>query len=119
MFIVKQPVLTEKTFNGIKQRVYVFLVSPKAKKPAIKREIEFIFNVKVTKVNTLQEPWKTKRIGKSVGRLPRNKRAIVTLAEGYGITIYPQEQSAKPPLEEETKPVVEELKTPVEEAANE
>lgn len=56
MFIVKQPVLTEKTFNGIKQRVYVFLVSPKAKKPAIKREIEFIFNVKVTKVNTLQEP---------------------------------------------------------------
>lgn len=93
MFVVKQPVLTEKTFNGIKKRVYVFLVSPKARKPAIKREIEYIFNVKVDKINTLQEPWKTKRIGRNVGRLPRNKRAIVTLAEGYGITIYPQEEA--------------------------
>lgn len=43
-----------------------------------------------------------------MGRLPRNKRAIVTLAEGYGITIYPQEDTAKSTLEEEQKPVVEE-----------
>lgn len=91
MFIVKQPVLTEKTFEGIKRRVYVFLVSPRAKKPTIKREVEFIFNVKVEKVNTLQEPWRTKRIGRNTGRLPRHKRAIVTLKEGYGITIYPQQ----------------------------
>lgn len=28
-----------------------------------------------------------------MGRLPRNKRAIVTLAEGYGITIYPQDET--------------------------
>lgn len=28
-----------------------------------------------------------------MGRLPRNKRAIVTLAEGYGITIYPQDEA--------------------------
>lgn len=57
-----------------------------------------------------------------MGRLPRNKRAIVTLAEGHGITIYPQEETAKTStttLEEAPKPVVEEVKTLSEETASE
>lgn len=105
MFVIKEPVLTEKTFNGIeKNNVYVFLVSPRAKKPQIKRQVEYIFNVKVKKVNTLQEPRKTKRIHKNKGYLPRFKRAILTLEKGYGIAIYPQDPSKAPkekPLKEQ------------------
>ena len=52
--IIKKPLVTEKTFELIEmQNKLVFLVDRNANKYQIKRAIEKIHNVKVTKVNTL------------------------------------------------------------------
>lgn len=93
MFVVKEPILTEKGFAKIKQGVYVFKVERSATKPRIKAEVEYIFNVKVRRVNTLRDPLRRKRMGRFVGFKSHFKRAIVYLEEGNSITIYPEDQS--------------------------
>ena len=62
--VIIAPVVSEKSYGLIEDNVYTFLVHPDAAKPEIRSAIEEIFNVKVTKVNTLN------RKGKSV----RNRR---------------------------------------------
>ena len=79
--LVIKPVITEKATLLMEQNKYVFDVQPKATKPEIKAAIEILFEVSVTKVNTLLPPRKKKRVGRFVGYKPRYKRAIVTLKE--------------------------------------
>ncbi len=79
--LVIKPVITEKATLLMEQNKYVFEVQPKASKPEIKAAIESLFEVSVTKVNTLLPPRKKKRVGRFVGYKPRYKRAIVTLKE--------------------------------------
>ena len=73
----------------LEQNKYTFDVHPKATKPDIRAAVESLFDVKVTKVNTLNPPRKKRRVGKFVGYKARYKRAIVTLAEGDSITLFP------------------------------
>lgn len=94
MFAVKEPILTEKSFAKIKDRVYLFKVKPGASKGRIKSEVEFIFNVKVRRVNTLKDPLRRRRVGRFSGFRSRFKRAFVFLEEGYSISIYPKEQES-------------------------
>ena len=55
--IMIRPVITEKAVTKIeKENVLTFIVNRKATKRQIKRAIEEIFRVKVTKVNTLITP---------------------------------------------------------------
>ncbi|MHA1782382.1 MAG: 50S ribosomal protein L23 [Promethearchaeota archaeon] len=55
--IIKKPLITEKTFNLIEnENKLVFHVHKKANKSQIKKAFEKIYNVKVTKVNTLITP---------------------------------------------------------------
>jgi ribosomal protein L23 len=51
---------------------------------------EFIFDVKVTNVNTLNRKGKVRRNRRNntLGKRPDSKRAIVTLAEGDSIQIF-------------------------------
>lgn len=87
--LVLQPIVTEKATLLLEDNKYVFEVIPKATKPEIKAAIESLFNVKVTGVNTLRPPRKKRRVGKFSGFKPQYKRAIVTLAEGDSITLFP------------------------------
>ncbi len=60
--IIKYPRATEKGIRMIDaENKLVFAVDRKATKPAIKKEIEEFFNVKVEKVNTLIGPDGEKR----------------------------------------------------------
>lgn len=55
--IIKKPLVTEKTFDLIeRENKLVLIVDRKANKSQIKRAIEKIYDVKVTKVNTLITP---------------------------------------------------------------
>jgi large subunit ribosomal protein L23 len=47
-----------------------------------------VFNVKVTAVNTLNRPGKTRRTRNGLGKRKDTKRAIVSLAEGHRIDIF-------------------------------
>ena len=80
--IIKRPVLTEKAYDGIADKRYIFEVDIHANKTEIKQAIETVFaddGVKVEKVNTLRTLGKIKRQGRTQGRTPEIKKAIVTL----------------------------------------
>ena len=80
--IIKRPVLTEKAYEGIEDKRYVFEVDIHANKAEIKKAIETVFaddGVKVEKVNTLRTIGKIKRQGRTQGRTPETKKAYVTL----------------------------------------
>lgn len=87
--IVKYPIINEKTTNLLSENKYTFLVDRKAKKGVIKWVIEYLFNVKVTNINTLMKPKKKRAVGRFSGYKPQYKKAIVTLQAGDKINLFP------------------------------
>lgn len=77
--IIIRPVLSEKSFDGIANKRYTFIVLPQANKTEIKKAVEEVFGVRVAKVNTVNYQGKMKRRGATQGRRPAYKKAIVTL----------------------------------------
>jgi large subunit ribosomal protein L23 len=88
--LVRRPLINEKATMLLEQNKYIFEVAPKATKPEIKAAIEALFDVKVTDVNTQNPPRKAKRVGRFQGHKPTYKRAIITLAEGDSIGLFPE-----------------------------
>ena len=79
--IIKYPIITDKATRLLANNQYSFAVSPKSDKPSIKAAIEYLFNVKVVKINTAHLPKKKKRVGQYMGWKSHYKKAIVTLSE--------------------------------------
>ena len=78
--IIIRPVLTEKSYAEMANRKYTFRVAINAGKTEIKNAIEEVFpGVKVESVNTMRTEGKIKRQGRTQGRTPEVKKAIVTL----------------------------------------
>ncbi len=88
--LVLRPIVTEKATLLLEQNKYVFEVILKATKPEIKAAIESLFDVKVTGINTIRPPRKKRRVGRFIGYKAQYKRAIVTLAAGDSITLFPE-----------------------------
>lgn len=93
MSIIVKPLVTEKmTSISEKSSRYGFIVSPKANKVEIKKEIEAMYNVTVLDVNTINYAGKNKsrytKAGYIQGRTNAFKKAIVTLKEGDVIDFY-------------------------------
>ena len=86
--VIIRPIVSEKSYAGLEQNTYTFLVDPRANKTEIKEAIQKIWNVQVTSVNTLHRRGKWKRRGWTKGKRPDQKRAIVTLAAGDSIEIF-------------------------------
>ena len=88
--VVIAPVVSEKSYEQLEKNVYVFKVQTSASKPEIRNAIESIFDVTVTKVNTLNRKGKVRRNRRNntLGKRADTKRAIVTLAEGDSIQIF-------------------------------
>ncbi|MCL2630238.1 MAG: 50S ribosomal protein L23 [Firmicutes bacterium] len=77
--IIIKPILSEKSYDGIPSKKYVFKVKKNATKLQIKAAVESIFSVKVDQVNTLKVRGKLKRMGKHEGFTASYKKAYVTL----------------------------------------
>ena len=78
--VIIRPVLTEKSYGEMADRKYTFQVAIGANKTEIKQANEEIFDgVKVESVNTMRTLGKIKRQGRTQGRTPEIKKAIVTL----------------------------------------
>ncbi len=86
--IIRRPVVTERSMNEMAESKYTFEVALGANKTHIKQAIEDIFKVKVASVNTMRMHGKTRRQGRTQGRLPDWKKAIVTLEEGQKIAFF-------------------------------
>lgn len=86
--LIKCPIITDKTTKEIENNTYVFAVEKKANKLKIKLAIEYIFSVKVKKINTLNKPIKMKKIGKFTGTKAQYKKAIVKLHKDFAIDLF-------------------------------
>jgi len=84
---ILEPVITEKSTLLSEQNKVVFKVADDASKDEIAAAVEALFNVKVTKVNTVVTKGKTKRFRGIKGRRSDVKKAIVTLQEGQSIDV--------------------------------
>ena len=72
--------LTEKSYDAMAEKKYTFEVAVDANKTEIKQALETIFEgVKVASVNTMRVQGKVKRQGRTQGRRPERKKAIITL----------------------------------------
>ena len=78
--IIIKPVLSEKSYDGIPNKNYTFLVDKRATKTEVKMAIQEIFKVNVEKVNILNRQGKLKRMGKNEGRRASYKKAFVKLS---------------------------------------
>lgn len=85
---IKQPLVTLKSSQLFEKNQYTFLVNPKLTKPVIKKVIEYLFDVKIIKINTCNLPNKSRRVGKYSGMRPRYKKVIVTLAKENSIDFF-------------------------------
>ena len=79
--IIIEPILSEKSYDGIANKRYTFKVVKSATKTQINAAVEQIFQVKVDKVNTSNYDGKLKRMGRNEGRRSAFKKAIVTLTD--------------------------------------
>lgn len=77
--IIIKPIITEKTMGGMPNKKYTFKVAKDAGKIEVKKAVEEIFKVKVSKVNMLNVRGKFRRQGKYNGYTPSWKKAYVTL----------------------------------------
>lgn len=85
--VLLSPHITEKASLLSEQNKVVFKIALDATKDEVASAVEAIYNVKVTKVNTIVTKGKTKRFKGIMGRRNDVKKAIVTLAEGQSIDI--------------------------------
>ncbi len=87
--IIRRPVVTEKsTVARELSNVVTLAVDPRANKQQIRRAVEELFDVSVLDVRTIRMPRKSRRVGRTMGRKPEWKKAIVRLAEGQTIEFF-------------------------------
>jgi large subunit ribosomal protein L23 len=88
--VLLRPVVSEKSYALMEDGTYVFEVYPNANRTEIRYAVEQLFNVHVTKVNTLNRKGKRRRNRRSNtwGSRPDIKRAMVTLQAGDRIDLF-------------------------------
>lgn len=81
--IISRPIVSEKGTQLLTENKYLFEVPLKVNKIEIKKAVEDLFKVKVQSVWTMHARGKSKKWrGRSIGKLPCWKKAIVRLKEG-------------------------------------
>lgn len=87
--IIRRPLITEKsTLQKEIHNQLAFDVDRRANKIEIKKAVEEIFKVQVIDVRTMNYEGKRKRLGRTMGRRPHWKKAIVTLKPGQKIEFF-------------------------------
>ncbi|MBX7056483.1 MAG: 50S ribosomal protein L23 [Leptospirales bacterium] len=89
--VIIAPLITEKAEGQKEPRKdvhrYVFRVHPSANKELIRQALHHLFKVKAVRINTMVVPGKKKRFRADRIKLPKWKKAIVTLAPGQSIEL--------------------------------
>lgn len=87
--VVVRPILSEKTWRAMEEGKYTFEVAADAGKSEIRKAVEGLFGVKVTRVWVMNRSGKPRRtrLDRRHGRTRGERRAIVKLAPGHKIDI--------------------------------
>lgn len=87
--VIKKPLITEKgTLLKEKMNKISLRVDKKANKIEIRKAVEVLFKTEVVDVQTMNVRGKKRRMGRSVGKRPDWKKAVVTLAPGKTIEFF-------------------------------
>ena len=86
--VLCRPVITEKNTALQALGKYAFEVADKANKQQVRQAVEKAFGVKVTAVNVMTVPGKTRRVGRRQVLTRSWKKAIVTLQPGDSIQFF-------------------------------
>jgi len=89
-FVVKNPIVTEKSTELGKNGKYIFLIDKNTTASEAKKIVENIYQVKVTDTNVINIKSKKRRLGNSVGIKPGYKKVIMTFQKGQKLDILPQ-----------------------------
>ncbi len=81
------PIITEKSTNLSEQGKIVFKVPNKANKKNLKKNIEKIFKVNVTKINIINKQSRKKLTRGRKVNVQGYKKAIITLKKGQSIDL--------------------------------
>ena len=84
---ILSPFVTEKSTNLSEQNKIIFKVPSKANKVNLKKNIEKIFKVNVTKINIINKKSKIKNARGRKVRVSGFKKAIVTIKKGQNIDL--------------------------------
>ncbi len=88
--VIRRPLITEKATRALELNQYTFEVDPRAAKPDIKAAVEHLFDVRVVGVSTMNPPRRSRRVGRFAGKRAQVKKAVVRLAEGNAIQLFPE-----------------------------
>ena len=87
--VIIQPIVSEhSTRLSAQYNTYTFKVAIAANKIAIKDAVEAVFNVHVTKVNTVSIKGKKRRVRFRMGETSAWKKAYVSIQDGERIEIF-------------------------------
>ncbi len=86
--VLRRPLITEKNAVLQAQGKYAFEVAGEANKHQIKQAVEKAFKVKVTAVNVMTVPGKTRMVGRRQVLTRSWKKAVVTLKPGDKIELF-------------------------------
>ena len=81
------PIVTEKSTNLSEQNKIVFKVPNKSNKTNLKKNIEKIFKVNVTKINIINKKPRTKLTRGRKIKVKGYKKAVITLKKGQSIDL--------------------------------
>jgi large subunit ribosomal protein L23 len=84
---ILSPVVTEKSTNLSEHNKIVFKVPTSANKVSLKKNIEKIFKVNVTKINIINKQNRTKLTRGRKVKVSGFKKAIITLKKGQSIDL--------------------------------
>lgn len=87
--VIRQPHITEKgTLQKETNNQITFKVDRRANKIQIRQAVESLLKAKVVEVRTMNMTGKKRRLGRTSGKRPDWKKAIVTLAPGENIEFF-------------------------------
>ena len=84
---ILSPIVTEKSTSLSEQNKVVFRVPNKSNKLILKKNIEKIFKVNVTKINIIKKQSKNKFTRGRKVKIKGYKKAIITLKKGQSIDL--------------------------------
>lgn len=114
-YIIKRPMITEKSMRSAKSRKYTFVVDSRAIKGQIKAAVSEFFKVEVLSVKTIKvaDERKRKRGRRGFATVAGYKKAIVELPAGQKIELFETEETkelkSKATKEQKNKTVNEQM----------
>lgn len=86
--VIVRPIVSEKSYAMVADNKYTFEVDKRATKQDIARAVADVFDVTVTKVNTMNVQGKPRRLRFNSGKTRSWKKAVVTIKEGDSIEVF-------------------------------